>query len=150
MKLSAKNIGIVLIDDDLEDRMFFEEALQELNAEHNYRRFQCCHEALIYLTTPEAVIPDILLLNLNLPSVDGKAFLKTIRAIDKFAPVPIAIYATSSTDQDKHETFTDGANIYITKPRDYYHLRETLKKVIKLQWQYQYLNLNIHTFMVSL
>lgn len=150
MKLSPKNIGIVLIDDDLEDRMFFEEALQEINAEHNYQCFQCCQEALTYLTTPEADIPDILFLDLNMPGMGGKALLKAIRATDKFATVPIAIYSTSSADQDKHDTFTDGANIYITKPGDYYQLKETLKKVLKIQWQYHYLNLNIDTFMVSL
>jgi CheY-like chemotaxis protein len=150
MRQFTKKIVIVLIDDDPEDSMLFEEALSEVNANHTYCWFPSGEQALTFLSDPVTTIPDILFLDLNMPGVTGKACLKEIRSMDRYSDMPIAIYSTSSADQDKHDTFASGANIFITKPSDYNQLKSTLQKVLDIQWQYHSLTMNINTFMVSL
>jgi DNA-binding response OmpR family regulator len=150
MKPFTDKVDIMLIDDDPEDSMFFKEALAEVNANHDYRWIGSAVEALSFLNEPDTAIPDILFLDLNMPMMSGKACLKEIRAMEKYATMPIAIYSTSSADQDKLDTFAGGANIFVTKPSDYETLKVVLKKVLNIQWQYHSLNFNIGTFVVSL
>jgi len=149
MKKNPKNFNIILVDDDLEDCMYFEEALRDINSAHIFQSFQSSEAVLSHLSLLDNSIPDILFLDLNMQGANGKDCLKDIRAIEKCFNLPIAIYSTSNRDQDKHDTLASGANIYITKPIDYGTLKNTIQKVLHINWQFHYLNLSISTFVVS-
>jgi two-component system response regulator len=60
--------------------------------------------------------PDLILLDLNMPRMDGRTFLSTIRADVKFQTIPVVILTTSQAEEDIIKSYRLGANCYITKP----------------------------------
>lgn len=77
-------------------------------------------EALAFLRREgkyaEASRPDLILLDLNMPRMDGRTFLAEMRADDKLKAIPVVVLTTSQTDEDIHRSYRLGANCYITKP----------------------------------
>ena len=100
MKKNTKNINIVLVDDDIEDCMYFEEALSEVHTNYVFQSFNSGAAVLIYLGLIDTIIPDIMFLDLNMPGTTGKKCLKEIRTMEKCSNMPIAIYSTSDSDHD--------------------------------------------------
>lgn len=130
-----KNLKICLVDDDQDDREIFQEAFNDLNSGNDLSTFNNGLEVIDYLTSVE-VIPDIIFLDLNMPLIGGLETLREIRKNERLKTLSVAIYSTSSTDKDIEETLAAGANIYITKPASFSSLKDMLKKVIKMNWQY--------------
>ena len=150
MKKNTKNVNIVLVDDDIEDCMYFEEALNEVHINHIFQSFNSAAAVLLYLSQVNTLIPDILFLDLNMPGMPGKSCLKEIRKMDQCMNMPIAIYSTSDRDEDKQDTLASGGNIYIKKTNSYVGLKASIQKVLNLNWQYHYLNLNIGTYVMAI
>lgn len=79
-------------------------------------------EALDYLLRrgayPEAELPDIVLLDLNVPKIDGRQVLATIRATDSLRHLPVVVLTSSDAERDIVESYRMGANCYVTKPVD--------------------------------
>jgi len=129
-------LNVILVDDDPDDRMLFEEVFSELRIQSSLFLFQNGLEFLAYLDRPQAPIPDLIFLDLNMPIMGGIEALEHIKRSEKYSNVPIAIYSTSSSDKDIEESLARGANVYITKPTDYGKLKRILGEVLKIQWQY--------------
>lgn len=149
MKLGPENITVILVDDDLDDCLYFQEALIEVNDNHTYLCFNSSAAVILYLNLEDTLVPDILFLDLNMPGMDGKDCLKQIRTLRKYSGMPIAIYSTSDSDIDKEETLARGANIYVKKPNSLEKLKSILLKVLNIQWQFHQMQLNIHTFVIA-
>jgi len=60
--------------------------------------------------------PDLILLDINIPLMDGKAVLKEIKSKDEFKNIPVVIFTSSENEKDIAESYALGANAYITKP----------------------------------
>ena len=77
-------------------------------------------EALAFLRREgkyaDAPKPDLILLDLNMPRMDGRTFLAEMRADDKLKAIPVVVLTTSQTEEDIHKSYHLGANCYITKP----------------------------------
>ena len=78
----------------------------------------------------DAVRPDIILLDLNLPKVDGREVLKQIKSDNDLKTIPVVILSTSDADEDIMSAYKNYANCYITKPID---LDQFVKVVKSLQ-----------------
>jgi len=130
--------------------MYFKEALSEVHTNYVFQSFNSRTAVLIYLGLIDTIIPDIMFLDLNMPGTTGKKCLKEIRTMEKCSNMPIAIYSTSDSDQDIHDTLVHGANIYIKKSNSYTGLKATIERVLSLNWQYHYLNLNINTYVMAI
>jgi CheY-like chemotaxis protein len=141
-------LNVILVDDDADDRMLFEEAFSELKIESALFLFQNGLELLNYLYSPETAVPDLIFLDLNMPIMGGMETLENIKRSEKYANVPLAIYSTSSHERDIEDTLARGANIYITKPTDYNKLKKTLDEVLKIQWQYSTSHLRLENFVM--
>ncbi|RKS25614.1 response regulator receiver domain-containing protein [Flavobacterium endophyticum] len=142
-----KNLKICLVDDDNDDREIFEEAFKELNSENSLIIFKNGLEIIDYLDKVEE-IPHIIFLDLNMPIMGGLETLKEIRKNTRYKLLSVAIYSTSSSEKDIEETLAAGANIYITKPANFERLKDTLRKVIKINWQYHAAELDKETFVL--
>ncbi len=81
------------------------------------------------------LLPKLILLDINLPKVNGLEFLKTIRKEDKFRTIPIVVLTTSNEDIDIKESYRHGANSYIRKPIDYNEFVESVNYIGKY-WLY--------------
>ncbi len=128
---------IVLVDDDEDDRMFFADALQEIEIKTELAEFHNGQELLDYLSEPNTERPQLIFLDLNMPVMDGFQCLREIRKKPELKDLVVAIYSTSSSERDIEETFVNGANIYINKPNKFEELKKTIGQVVKRNWQYR-------------
>jgi CheY-like chemotaxis protein len=103
-----------------------------------------------YLNQPEAILPNVLFLDLNMPRKNGIECLDEIKKNDRFNDIAIAIFSTSSSEEHIEDTFVRGANIYIKKPSDFSTLKKVLSDVVTINWQYHTSGLNKDNFLLRL
>jgi CheY-like chemotaxis protein len=143
-------IHIILTDDDEDDRLFFIDAFEELNMNTKVTTFNDGLELMDYLNSEDAILPNVLFLDLNMPKMSGIECLNEIRANSKMSDIAIAIYSTSASEEDIEETFVLGANIYIKKPNSFKQLKKVLSDVVSINWQYHTNSLNKDNFLMRL
>jgi CheY-like chemotaxis protein len=129
-----KPISILLVDDDKDDRFFFQEAFKEVKAETAIETL-ADGDQLIKRLNGTAKLPDLLFLDLNLPRKNGSECLQEIRSNDKWKELVVVIYSTSSSERDINETFSKGANLYIKKPNDFFSLIDIISHVMNINWK---------------
>jgi CheY-like chemotaxis protein len=129
-------INILLVDDDEDDLFFAERALQKSRLPNNTYSVHDGLELLDYLhkrgkyAKADLPLPDLILLDLNMPKMNGKEALKAIRAQPKLAHLPVILFTTSGAEQDILASYRLGANSYIKKPGDFnglVHVMDELK-----------------------
>ena len=148
--MAKEYTNIVLADDDEDDRLFFTDAFNELKINTKVATYNDGVELMDYLNIDDCILPDILFLDLNMPRKSGKECLEEIRNNNKFDDVAIAIYSTSSSEDDIENTFISGANIYIKKPNDFSLLKKVLSEVVTINWQYHTSGLNKDNFLLRM
>ena len=148
--MTQEPIQILLADDDEDDRLFFKEAFEEIKIKTQVRFVNDGVELMDHLTVNSNQLPHILFLDLNMPRKNGIECLLEIKRMNQLQNIAIAIYSTSSSEQDIEETFVQGANVYIKKPSDFASLKRILEDVIKVNWQYQTSGLNRANYLLSL
>lgn len=148
--MNKEYIHIILADDDEDDRLFFTDAFNELKISTKVSTFNDGVELMNYLNDSESVLPNILFLDLNMPKKNGIECLREIKSNNRFDDIAIAIYSTSSSEEDIEETFVIGANIYIKKPSDFTSLKKILSDVVSINWQYHTSGLNKDNFLLRL
>ena len=148
--MNKEYMHIILADDDEDDRLFFTDAFDELKINTKVQTYNDGAELMDYLNDEEAILPEILFLDLNMPKKNGIECLKEIKANPKFSNIAVAIYSPSSSEEHIEETFVTGANIYIKKPSDFNVLKKVLSEVVTINWQYQTSGLNKDNFLLRL
>lgn len=143
-------MNVMLADDDADDRMFFEEALQATNIKHELAMFADGFELMKYFGNGENPLPHILFLDLNMPGKSGIQCLEELRAIPRLRDMSIAIYSTSRAYRDIEDTLSKGANIYIQKPSNFEKLKKVISHVLKTNWQFHLSGLNKETFFLNI
>lgn len=137
--MKPKPINILLVDDDEDDVFFARRALQKSQLPTNTYSVSNGVELLDYLhrrsgyTSDSAPMPDLILLDLNMPKMNGKEALKAIRNNQDFAHLPVILFTTSQAQQDVVASYKLGANSYIKKPGDFKGLVEVMD-TIKSYW----------------
>jgi CheY-like chemotaxis protein len=132
-------VNILLVDDDEDDLFFARRALAKSDLPNNTFTVHDGIELMDYLNqtgqyTPEnAPAPDLILLDLNMPKMNGTEALRAIRKQLKFAHIPIILFTTSSAEQDIKASYKLGANSYIKKPGDFNKLVEVMG-ALKAYW----------------
>jgi chemotaxis family two-component system response regulator Rcp1 len=130
---------ILLIEDSQTDAKIIERALHESNIEHRLTVIPDGRQALDYLKalesgeSPESLEPDLILLDLNLPGIDGYQVLTEIKTHPFLRSLPVVILTTSRRDEDVLLTYQAGANTYIQKPAEYPRYRE-LVQTLRQYW----------------
>lgn len=111
---------VLLIEDDAADIELTEEALSEAEFPVNLNAVRNGIEAIAYLQKAnpfqDIKIPDLILLDLNLPGMSGKEILQAIRQDSDLRHIPIAVLTTSQSQQDVNDSYKLGANCYVSKP----------------------------------
>ena len=143
-------ILITLADDDEDDRMYFTDAFDELKINTVVNTVNDGVALMNFLNDPESILPNIIFLDLNMPLKSGIECLKEIKNEPRFKDIVIAIYSTSSSEEDIENTFVLGANIYIKKPSNFGKLKEVLSEVVTLNWQYITSGLNKDNFLLRM
>jgi CheY-like chemotaxis protein len=125
MNPKRSEFHILLIEDSRADAKIIERALRETAVEHRLTVIADGRQALDYLfglkdeNTPAQDDPDLILLDLNLPGLDGCQVLTQIKNDPCLRMIPVVILTTSHREQDVLKTYQAGANTYIPKPAEY-------------------------------
>jgi len=143
-------MNIVLADDDADDRFLFDDAISEIDVKTKLSLFNDGKALMDYLLLPDTILPEIVFLDLNMPIKNGMQCLQEIRANEKLKELCVAIYSTSSSEEDIENTFVNGANVYINKPNSFSALKKVIAKVLKINWQYHTSALNRDNFLLRL
>ena len=113
---------ILMADDDADDRMLAEMALKKSRLANPLVFVEDGEELLEYLhhqgayTAETAPRPGLILLDLNMPRMDGRTALSKIKADERLKRIPIVILTTSKSEEDIVRTYGLGVNSFITKP----------------------------------
>ncbi|OJX49765.1 MAG: hypothetical protein BGO88_08395 [Flavobacterium sp. 38-13] len=122
---------IFLADDDCEDVELFRDALTEICAHCNLFSFPDGYQLLEGLRNCNK-LPDLIFVDVNMPTIDGFEALVQIRQDRKLSAIPTIIYSTSSNQDHISKAYALGASSYIKKPNDFKTLKEILKKILVL------------------
>jgi len=124
---------ILLIEDSLSDVELTRRALKMNGFEVNINVAEDGVEALDYLLCTGIhshrnpfSLPDLILLDLNIPKIDGNEVVKRIRATDKIKLIPIVVLTSSNEDSDLLNAYNNGANSYIRKPVEFNEFAEVV------------------------
>jgi len=117
-------ITILICDDDEDDRLLTKLALESAHIANDLRFVEHGEDLLDYLyqrgkyggETGAAPRPGLILLDLNMPRIDGREVLRRVKADPTLADIPIVILTTSNLDADIMESYQLGVNSFITKP----------------------------------
>lgn len=120
MTATRRALSILLVDDDPGDVLMIQEALEASDATRDVNVVNDGDDALAYLRKlppyTEAVRPDVMLLDLNMPRMSGHEVLAEVKADAELRSIPIVILTTSQAPADVRESYTLHANAYVTKP----------------------------------
>jgi len=111
-------IEILLVDDSPADVRLTMEALKEAKVRNTIHVAYDGESAMEFLRKPGQRRPDLILLDLNLPGMDGREVLAELKSDPELSIIPIVILTTSHAEEDILRTYRLHANCYITKPVD--------------------------------
>ncbi len=115
-----RTLQILVVDDDDADALMIEEALGDAEMRTTVNRVADGREALDYLHRiapyTDASRPDLILLDLNMPRMDGRETLAAIKSDDGLKAIPVVILTTSGAAPDIVSSYQHRANAYVTKP----------------------------------
>ncbi|HYE04418.1 MAG TPA: response regulator [Planctomycetota bacterium] len=126
-------MNILLIEDNPGDCELMQEALSEVAVPH---RLEICQDGAAALArlrkradgTP-APRPDLILLDLNMPRMDGREFLAARKADPDLLEIPVIVLTTSEADSDIRSSYRLHANAFVTKPFDFGDFTETARRI---------------------
>jgi CheY-like chemotaxis protein len=130
---------ILYIDDDPDDLLIFGESIANLYPLITILKAQSGEEGIAVLNGLEEEnkpFPSLIMLDMNMPKMNGKQCLRKLKAMKQLAAVPVIIYSTSKLEEDRHDTRQLGATAFFTKPSSLDKLVETIRLVLTHQWQH--------------
>ena len=129
-------LNILLADDDLDDRIFFERALNELSLVTTLTTVNNGEQLMQYLTDHADQLPDVLFLDLSMPRKTGFECLAEIKENERLNGLSVIMFTTSFTrgidleDNLKNTLTRMGAEDYIRKPGDYQELKQVIQHAL--------------------
>lgn len=124
---------ILLVEDNPDDEELTRVALKENNILNELVVARDGAEAVDYLFGADHTIPQVVLLDLKLPKIDGLDVLRRMRSNERTKLLPVVILTSSKEEQDLVEGYSLGANSYVRKPIDFGQFIEAVKQ-LQLYW----------------
>ncbi|MBL7187692.1 MAG: response regulator [Phycisphaerae bacterium] len=124
---------ILLVEDDTVDVMTVKRALKDIQVTSELVPIGDGEQALAYLRDDGNAKPCVILLDLNMPKMNGTEFMRIVKADEALRRIPIIVLTTSNSNQDISKSFELGAAGYMLKSVDYKKFMEIIK-TIDLYW----------------
>ena len=116
MLLAAFPRDILLVEDDAADAILVEDALLQRGPARSVTRVCDGVAALDYLLDPGHAQPDLIVLDLNMPRMNGRELLTILKSDEDLKVVPVVVLTTSGASEDVDHAYRGHANAYVTKP----------------------------------
>ena len=131
--LPVTPIEVLLVEDDPGDVLMTQEAFEEHKVGNRLHVVSDGVEAMAYLRREapfaDAVRPDLILLDLNLPRRDGRQVLQEIKNDESLRQIPVVVLTTSQLDEDILRSYQLHANAYVTKPVDFEQFIKVVRQI---------------------
>jgi CheY-like chemotaxis protein len=124
---------ILLVEDDLVDAMTIRRALRDIKVTNPTPLVENGEEALAYLRDPSNPRPCLILLDVNMPRMNGLELLRHLKADDALKTIPAVILTTSKDERDKLAGFELSAAGYMIKPVDYLQFVDVMR-TLHMYW----------------
>lgn len=136
MKKNKKSF-VLIAEDDPDDRYLLESALKDSNIFEGFKFIEngvliMEHLNTLKLQKENNPLPDLILLDLNMPKKDGREVLKEIKSDTILRQIPVVVFTTTKNENEISRCYEMGANSYIVKPVSYHELIKVLKAI----WEY--------------
>lgn len=110
-----RELQVWLVDDSPVDRALAEEAFAQCHADCSLTTFAGGSDTLTALHTPGVVLPDVILLDLHMPGMDGFEVLRWLKAQEAVQYIPVIMLTTSQSKRDVQQAYEQRASAYLTK-----------------------------------
>jgi CheY-like chemotaxis protein len=124
--------SVFIVDDDADDRESIFDAFMENKHQQDYIFMKNGEQLMGHLASAPKVRPLLIMLDLNMPGMDGRDVLKELKSNESLSPIPIVVLTTSSSTTDRETSYRLGANCFLTKPDSYQKLLELTDSIAKL------------------
>ena len=127
-----KDIHILLVEDNEGDIDLTKEALSDAKIKNKVSVAKDGEEAIRFVDAgliEEGLLPDLILLDINLPKVDGKEVLYYLKNNPSLKKIPVVMLTTSSSELDVIDSYNNYANCFITKPVDFNKFFEVVRMI---------------------
>jgi CheY-like chemotaxis protein len=129
----VKAIEVLLVEDDPGDVLMTREAFADHKLSNVLHVVDNGVDAMAFLRREgeyaDAPRPDLMLLDLNLPRMDGREVLAAIKADDDLCSIPVVVLTTSEAEEDVLRSYRLHANAYVTKPVDFERFLEVVRQI---------------------
>jgi CheY-like chemotaxis protein len=126
-------VEVLLVEDDPGDVMMTREAFQDYKLHNQLHVVSDGAEAMEFLRQEGEYAgrprPDLVLLDLNLPRMDGRQVLEAIKSDPELASIPVVVLTTSENEDDVLRSYSLHANAYVTKPVDFARFIEVIRQI---------------------
>ncbi|MDC7121297.1 response regulator [Cellulomonas fimi] len=133
MPSSTKVIDVLLVEDDPGDVLMTREAFEHNKVRNRLWVVADGVSAMEFLRKEgehvEAPTPDLILLDLNLPRMDGREVLQALKADESLRSIPVVVLTTSEAEEDVVRSYSLHANAYVTKPVDFDRFIDVVRQI---------------------
>ena len=132
---NIETVLILVVEDDPGHARLIEMNLRRAGIANEIRRFGDGQQVMDFLLEEErragngSTRPMLLLLDLNMPVMDGYQVLERIRARERMHHIPVAVLTTTDDEREVNRCYALGCNVYLTKPVDYNHFSDAVRRL---------------------
>lgn len=129
----VKAIDVLLVEDDPGDVLMTREAFKDNKLANRLSVVSDGVDAMAYLRKEgqfaDSPRPDLVLLDLNLPRMDGREVLAAMKSDPELRSIPVVVLTTSEAEEDVLRSYSLHANAYVTKPVDFHRFIEVVRQI---------------------
>jgi CheY-like chemotaxis protein len=124
--------SILLLDDDDDDCSLFQDALHEVDNTAELKTTNSCHQLMTMLRQPDGNLPDLIVMDLNMPEQNGFECLASLKVTHELKHIPVIIFSTSAQREAIDLVYSRGAMHYITKPSAFGALKQIVSRLLTI------------------
>jgi response regulator RpfG family c-di-GMP phosphodiesterase len=147
--MNREYLNVILVDDDEGNIVFFKNILKELKIGIKVQAFQNGSDLLEYLNSEDALVPEILFMDFDIPKKNALECLQEIKENFKLENMVTAVYSSNLSEAEVENIFVNGGNIFMKKPNDYSALKKVVSEIITINWQYHTSGFNKDNFIMK-
>lgn len=130
--MNIKQLNILLADDDMDDCIFFRQAVEDLLSPNNLKVVHDGEQLMQYLANDLIALPHVVFLDINMPRKNGFECLSEIKQSEKLKQLPVIMFSTSFEQEVINQLYQNGAQYFIRKPSEFSQFKKIILETLTL------------------